>query len=679
MTLDCFARNDGLRRCEARSAEAIQIYPHISLNNMDVFMKNFSYFFLLFAIYVFADTPAQEWRTVGGDPGQTHYSSLSDITPHNVRKLQTAWTYTSSDFSNGSARAGKTAFEATPIIWQQTLYFCTPFNRIVALDAATGKERWNYLPQVNLTRDYAGPLRCRGVTLWEDHNAAPNTPCQTRIYEGTMDGRLIAVDARNGQVCKQFGNNGEINLNNLENYSKKLLVMISSAPVVYKDTIITGSAINDNQFNDSPHGIVNAFDARTGQVKWRWDPVPPEMAHNTGAMNTWSNISVDEERGLVFLPTTSPSNDYFGGTRLQPLPNENAVVVLNAETGKLVWNYQTVRHNLWDYDLASAPVLINVQRDGKTIPAIAQGTKSNLIFILDRLTGKPLFPIKEVPVPSSDVPGEITSPTQPIPTLPKPLNSLTLKAEDAFGLVYFDYLSCRRQIEVLNNSGIFTPPSLHGSLAYPGPMGGINWGGMAYDPKSNLLFVNSSNLAYSIYLFPTKDFKPIKERYQFDEVSPMHGTPYGLRRTVLLSPLGVPCSPPPWGKLTAIEVNTGEVRWSIPFGGVRKGPFVTPKKWGSPTLGGSLVTKSGLLFIGASMDNLFHAYNLWTGELLWETRVPADAIATPVTYAINDKQYVVIAAGGGRISNATSGALVAFTLPERAPRPKPTKLLKNKL
>ena len=615
-----------------------------------------------------ASIPNSDWPVYGGDSGSMHYSPLTQITPDNVKNLSKAWVYHSGDFSNGENKniAGRTDFVATPVLWDKKLYLCTPFNSIVALDAKDGKQLWKFRPDLDLSQDYMGHLRCRGVAVWVDEKAPTSTPCQTRVFEGIIDGRLVAVDARTGSVCKDFGDHGYVDLNYLRNYSNKLMVLMSAAPVIYKDTVIVGSAINDNQYANSPHGIVNAFDARTGKMKWRFDPIPPAIATKTGAANVWAPFSVDNKTGIVYLPTSSPSPDYYGANRTQPIPYENAIVALRAETGKVVWSYQTVHHNLWDYDLPSAPALIEVKRNGKIIPAVAQTTKTNLVFILDRATGKPLFPVEEKPFPASDIPGEVTSPTQPIPTLPKPLNRTEMTPDDAFGMFYLDHLWCKRAINKLSYKGMFTPPSLKGFLEFPGAMGGNNWGGGAYDPNTGLFIVNTSSLAYVIYLFPREQLKQEKLTYAHDEISPMWGTPYAMRRILLMSPIGVPCSPAPWGKLTAIDVSTGEVRWEIPFGGVRKfGFFVTPRRWGSPNLGGPIVTKSGLIFIGASMDNRFHVYNATTGERLWETDLPADGIATPMTYSIDGKQYVVIAAGGGRVSSYSGDSLMAFALPDK--------------
>jgi quinoprotein glucose dehydrogenase len=625
---------------------------------------------LLAAVFLAAPALANEaapgWPVYGGSPGGGHFTPLTQINASNVGKLREAWVYHTGDFSSGSPGHRATTFEATPILANDALYFCTPYNRVIALQAETGKPLWTHEPEPKLDRAYdkQHSLICRGVSYWQEATPDPGKPCQSRIYQGVLDGRLEALDARTGELCGDFGVGGTIDLNLMDNGGEGV-VNVTSAPVVFEDLIIVGSAISDNHAIDMPSGFVRAFDARTGAERWHWSPIPRELRFQIGAGNVWAPMSVDAERGIIYAPTTSPSPDYWGGMRTDPLPGVDSVVALNVRTGELIWHFQTVHHNLFDYDLPAQPTLIDVRRDGKTIPAVAQPTKTGFLWVLNRVTGEPLFPVVERPVAQSDVPGEVSSPTQPEPLLPPPLALQQVTDADIWGLTPIDRAICAERIHALRNDGLFTPPSLRGSLVVPYFGGGANWGGMGYDPASHLAILNAMNIPGYARLFPSAEYQELKSRGG-DEVAPMKGAPYGMQRGIVLSPLGVPCTRPPWGTIAAVDLDTGEIRWQHPFGSVPVGiaGLDTPEAWGAPNLGGPLVTASGLVFIGATPDGYFHALDIETGHVVWRQALPFPGVATPMSFQGTDgRQYIVIAAGGSILLQSPLGdALVAFAL-----------------
>jgi len=625
-----------------------------------------------------------EWPTYGNDPGSSRYSPLAEITKANVRDLEVAWTYHTGDVANRGATWNgrkvwaKSTFEDTPLLVDGALYVATPFNRIIALDPDTGRERWAFDPKIDRIAYYGDYFTCRGLATWVDPARQPGEACHRTIYEATQDGRLVAIDGATGRLCPAFGTNGQVSLTAGIRTAIKGEYHFTSAPAVVGDVVIVGSAINDNDRIDMPPGVVRGYQARSGTLLWAWDPVPRDPADparatwrngadRTGAANVWGPISADPARDLVFLPTTSPSPDFFGGERQGEDRYADSVVALRASTGKVVWSFQAVHHDLWDYDLPSAPSLIEVQRNGRKIAALAQPSKMGYLFLLDRDTGKPLLPVEERPVPQGGVPGEWLSPTQPVPVAPPRLVPDRLEPQDAWGLTAWDRGKCRETIAGLRREGIFTPPSLQGTLAYPGNAGGTNWGGVSFDRSRGLIVVNQTNLPFIVQLIP-REQAAHRPREAGWEYAPMKGTPYVMRRRPLLSPWQLPCNPPPWGTLAAVDANTGSIRWQAPLGTMRElAPLPLSLKWGTPTLGGPLTTASGLTFIGATLDRTFRAFDTETGRELWQAKLPASAMATPITYRARTggRQFVVIAAGGhGKTDRSKLGdSVVAFALP----------------
>jgi quinoprotein glucose dehydrogenase len=616
-----------------------------------------------------------EWPNYGNDPGGMRYSQLSQINRENVSKLKVAWIFHTGDVSDGSHDRKRSGFEATPILVDGMLYFTTPFNRVIALDPETGKQKWSYDPKIDLTLDYGDGLVNRGVATWLDPMRRSGQPCHRRIYEATQDARLVSLDATTGKPCLDFGDYGQVNLRDVPGYRAGWYHM-TSPPAVIDDLVVVGSAIDDNQRAAMPSGVVRAFDARTGALRWSWDPIPiPEAAgqgkdkeRQTGAANAWSIMAVDPQRDLIFIPTGSASPDYYGGLRPGDNKWANSVVALHAKTGEIAWGFQLVHHDLWDYDTASPPLLTTLRHNGADVPVVIQGNKAGLLYVLNRDTGKPVLPVEERPVPKSDVPGEVASPTQPFPVAPPPLASQRVLAEDAWGPTPQDRETCRTWIRGLRNEGIFTPPSLQGTLAVPGNLGGMTWSGYAFDPQHSLLVVNTNNLVAKIKLIPRADFWRDEVRTEDGDYAPQTGASYGLFRRFLQSPSNVPCTAPPWGLLTAVDMIEGEIRWQIPLGSMQdfggKQPPVPP---GSISLGGPIVTAGGLAFIAGTFDPYIRAFDIETGKELWKAELPARGHATPMTYRLgaNGKQYVAIAAGGHpKITEESLGdALVAFTLP----------------
>jgi quinoprotein glucose dehydrogenase len=621
---------------------------------------------------------SDDWPFYGHDAGGMRFSPLTQINRANVAGLRVAWTFHTHDVAERHGHTKRSGFESTPLVVDGTLYLTTPFNRVIALDPETGAQRWSYDPKIELAGDYGDGLVNRGVATWVDATRANGRPCRRRIFEATLDARLVAIDAATGSPCADFGTAGQVSLRNVPRYEPGWYHM-TSPPAVVDGVVIVGSAIDDNHRVDMASGVVRAYDARTGLLRWSWDPLPPNSSvsipagnvrpFRSGAGNAWSVMAVDTERGLVFVPTGSASPDYYGGLRSGDNKWANSIVALRAKTGELVWGFQLVHHDLWDFDSASPPLLTTVRHDGLDVPVVIQGNKSGLLFVLNRDTGKPLFPVQERPVPQSDVPGEVTSPTQPFPLAPPPLAAHTLSADEAWGPTPADREACRKTIAQLRNEGIFTPPSLKGTLMVPGNLGGMTWSGYAFDPRHALLITNTNNLAAVARLIPRSSYERPESRREDGEYGDQVGSPYGLYRRFIQSPSDLPCSAPPWGLLTAVDIAEGKIRWQVPPGSMQSFGGAHPQQIppGSISLGGPIVTAGGLVFIAGTTDSYIRGFDVETGKELWKALLPASANATPITYQLrgSGRQYLVIAAGGHpKISEeALSDAVVAYALP----------------
>ena len=615
-------------------------------------MTKLSFSFLWIAACAYSQT---DWPAYGHDAGGMRYSPLTQINPKNVSKLHRAWIYHTGDTGN--------QFETTPIVAGNRMYLSTQIGRVVALEPETGKEIWTFDPKVRRPREH------RGVAYWPgDRNTPP------RILFGTADGRLIALDAVTGKPVPEFGKSGEVDLHaGVTDDFPRASYGITSPPAIYKDLVIVGPSTQEGP-SRGPSGDPRAFDVRTGKLVWRFHTVPqpgepgndtwgPDGWKQRSGPSLWGLINVDTKRGLVLLSTGNPADSWYGADRKGTNLYANCVLALEAETGKLRWYYQIVHHDIFDFDVPGGPALIEVNRGGRRVPAVAQITKAGLLFLLDGTTGKPLFGVEERPVPKSDLPGEESWPTQPFPVKPLPLARTSLRREELSRRTPEAARYCAEQFDAMKAGELYTPYGNKTTVVFPGAMGGGNWGSVAFDPKLGYVFVNITNIGLIGHLVPN---------------SPDAAAPYrnetGYARFV--DQERYPCQQPPWGELAAVNANTGDIAWKVPLGNYDELASQGLKKTGTPNVGGAIATASGLVFIGATNDSRLRAFSSSTGAELWSTRLDATGNATPITYLGRDgQQYVAIAAGGPAHfrnvadNSGKSDSLISYSLTGRAAEP----------
>ncbi|MEP9054191.1 pyrroloquinoline quinone-dependent dehydrogenase [Enterobacter hormaechei] len=610
------------------------------------------------------------WDSFHGQLNAQKYSPLTQITADNVGKLTKVWEFHTGDVSDGKGDTPATVWSATPIFANDTLYIGTPFDRLIALDPGTGKEKWHYDTKSSRKALTQPVLKNRGVSYWQAKNPVTGEACQKMVYMGTVDGKLFALDADSGKPCSGFANNGVLDLNQWNTVNAKYPLSVLQPPTVVGNHLLVGWAGKDWAYAEAPPGTVFSVNAQTGKLEWTFEAIPAEIRKRTGTANVWTHMSADEANGLVYLPVSSPSPNYWGGNRVDAIPLGTSTTALDINTGKVVWSRQWVHHDVWDYDINSAPTLMDITVDGKQIPALVQATKQGFLFVVNRLTGEDVWPIEERPVPQGDgsVQGEVLSPTQPFPTKPAPLFDQSKKPEIWNLADIVGGGQCSRLWDNLTYEGMYTPPTTkgEGTLTYPDSAGGVQWGGVAFDPQKQIAIVNTSHIVQYVKLYSREDYDNAdKDSGNESGFAPQEGAPYGMRLLVASNWLGMPCWQPPFGEIVALDMHTGDVKWRRPVGASQQYGFFMPESWGSPTIGGPAVTAGGVIFIGASMDAKVRAYSVESGEELWSDQAEAPAVANPSVYEYKGRQYVAFVAGGNTILKDQVGdQVVVYALPE---------------
>ncbi|TAY16180.1 glucose/quinate/shikimate family membrane-bound PQQ-dependent dehydrogenase [Rhizobium leguminosarum] len=618
--------------------------------------------------------PDGEWHQYGRTPFGQRYSPLDQITAQNVSTLKEAWRYQTGDVKRPDD-VGETTYQVTPLKVKDTLYLCTPHNWAIALDAKTGKEKWKYDANSGMNPDRQHQT-CRGVTYYADPAVAAGQPCAERVYLPTSDARLIALDAVDGKVCTSFADQGVLHLETGMRFNPAGYYYSTSPPVAVAGKIIVGGAVNDNYSTEEQSGVIRAFDINTGALVWNWDsgnpdattPITAGQTYTTNSPNSWSVFSVDEALGMVYIPLGNQVPDQIGIGRSDNVEKfSSSIVALDIATGQLRWVRQTVHHDLWDMDVPAQPALIDLtKQDGTVVPALVGPTKQGDIYVLDRRSGEPIISVKEIPAPDGAVSGDHTSPTQPISDLtfsPEPLQE-----KDMWGVSLFDQLACRIDFHRYRYEGRYTPPSLQGTIVYPGNFGTFNWGSVAVDPERQIMFGMPTYLAFTSRLVPAADIPPRGQDEKGSEqgLNRNDGAPYGVFMGPFLGLLKIPCQAPPWGYVAGVDLRTGKIAYMHKNGTVHDmTPLPLPFKVGVPGIGGPMLTKGGVAFLGAAVDNYLRAYDVTSGRELWQGRLPAGGQATPMTYMTDDnKQYVVMVAGGhGSVGTTPGDYVIAYTLP----------------
>lgn len=618
------------------------------------------------------EVPAGEWHHYGRTLHGQRYSPLAQITTANVGRLEVAWSYRTGDVRRPED-VGETTYQVTPLKIGDLLYLCTPHHLAIALDAATGAERWRFDPQIPLDKSRQHQT-CRGVSYRPDP-AGTGAPCAARIFLPTADARLIALDAQDGTVCAGFGADGAVDLwANMPN-QKSGFYYSTSPPVVARGLVIIGGAVNDNYAVEAPSGVIRAYDAEDGRLVWAWDsgnpdrtaPLGPDERYTANSPNSWSISSADPQLGLIYIPLGNRTPDQLGMNRSPAVERfSSSVVALEIETGRVRWVFQTVHHDLWDMDVPAQPSLLDLTTEDGTVPALVAPTKQGDVYVLDRRTGEPVLPVREVPAPGGAIPEDHTAPTQPVSALsfePPPL-----READMWGATLLDQLACRIRFRSLRYEGRYTPPSLRGTLVYPGNFGVFNWGSVAVDPVRQVLFGMPTYLAFTSRLVRREDIGPDAVVNTGEAGLNLNvGGPYAVIMQPFVSPIGLPCQSPPWGYVAGADLRTGEIAWRHRNGTIRDaGPFpLPPIRLGVPGIGGPVVTAGGVAFLGATIDDYLRAYDVTTGEQLWRHRLPAGGQSTPMTYTAGGRQFVVHVAGGhGSIGTRAGDHVIAYALPE---------------